>query len=357
MAGTESLPYRTAGSVPQMLPYNASLGGFKGRKVPKNSSFMRNANKPKTPQQASSKPTLSNAAYYMALVEPAELIGIVPHDHPGLKGFSPTVLKENILAKAKPDSPANRAATSPPAAPKAGVDVGLQQRSMSQDPTVTGPENRSQTPQSLHAPASPTEAETKLQFFNYDKETLIVSANQQMLAPDNSRKASGQHPLKPQKRQMSHNPTSEAMSSNQDRTDDNIRGEGQSDVGSNNEHGYERDNCGQHEQKRRPKQKSLAETTSNAEHDKSNGDLQSPGISTVNAATSHADIQSNRFSPKHQQLFKENRESSNTQGAQSPVLVMSNDFGILNYPPPQMEAQRVTIGSGGSSNRNLASHK
>ena len=78
MEGIESPAYRTAGSVPQMLPYNASLGGFKGRKVPKNSSFMRNAAKPKTPKQVSSRPTLSKTAYYMAFVEPPELIGIVP---------------------------------------------------------------------------------------------------------------------------------------------------------------------------------------------------------------------------------------------------------------------------------------
>ena len=105
---------------------------------------------------------------------------------------------------------------------------------MSQDPTVTaGPENRSATPTSLNAPASPVEAEAKLQFFAYDKETLIVSANQQMLVQDNARRPPGQHPLKPQQRQLSHNLTSEAMSSNQEHTDDNARGVGQSDVGSN----------------------------------------------------------------------------------------------------------------------------
>ena len=99
MGVIESSAYRTTGSVPQMLPYQAPLGGgFKGRKVPKNSSFMRNANKPKAPQQAaSSKPTLSKTAYVMSFVEPPELIGIVPADHPDLKGFSPTVLTGNLL--------------------------------------------------------------------------------------------------------------------------------------------------------------------------------------------------------------------------------------------------------------------
>ena len=200
---------------------------------------------------------------------------------------------------------------------------------MSQDPTVTaGPENRSATPTSLNAPASPAEADAKLQFFAYDKETLIVSANQQMLLQDHPRRPSGQHPLKPQGRQMSHPLTSEAMSSNQEHTEGDARGVGQSDLCSNTEispkHEQEKDDYGQHKQKRGPQQKSLAETTSNAE--KSHCDLQSPGISTVNAATSQQDIQSNRlFSPKHQQIFRENRESANTAGIQSPVFMMSNE--------------------------------
>ena len=184
-----------------------------------------------------------------------------------------------------------------------------------------------------------------------------MSANQQMLVQHNPRKTPGQHCLKPQKRQMSHNLTSEAMSSNQDRTDDNIRGVGASDLGSHNENDYERDDYGQPTRKRRPKRRSLAEAESNPDNDKSGCDLQSPGISTVNAATSGQDLASNRFSPKHQQTFKENRESSTTQGQGSPALMMSNDFGILNYPPPQMDGQRSTIGSGRSSNRNLGSHR
>ena len=111
---------------------------------------------------------------------------------------------------------------------------------------------------------------------------------------------------------MSHNLTSEAISSNQDHTDDNIRCVGQSEIGSNNENDYERDDYGQCKPRRRPKQKSFAETTSNAENNKSNYDLQSPGISTVNAAASHQELQSNHFSPKPQQIFRENRESNNT---------------------------------------------
>ena len=139
MPGVEPPTGTAAGSAPRVLPYNASLGGLKGRKVPKNSSFMRNAAKPKAPQQATSKPTLSKPLYYLAVVEASELVGIVPHDRPDLKGLSPTVLKENILPKSKVGSPA----TSPTAAPKTGVTVGLQQRSLSHYPTVAGAENRS----------------------------------------------------------------------------------------------------------------------------------------------------------------------------------------------------------------------
>ena len=352
LAGLESPGYRTAGSAAQMLPYNASAGGLRGRKVPKNSSFMRNAGKPKTAQQASSKPTLSKPAYYMAFVEANSLTGLVAPDHPDLKGLSPTVVKENIRLKSKPGSPA----TSPTAAQKTGVTVGLRERSPSRDPTVAGAENRSQTPQSLHAPASPTEAAATLQFFSYDKGAPIVSANQPMLVQANPRTAPGPHCLRPQKRQMSHKLTSEAMSGGPDHTDGNTGGAGPANVGSSGGGDCEGDDYGQPRQRRRPKRRSLAEAASNPDNDKANCDLHSPGLSTVNAATSGLDMASNRFSPKHQQTGREARGSSAT-GGQSPGCMLSNDFGILNYPPPQMEGQKSTIGSGRSSNRNLASHR
>ena len=96
-------------------------------------------------------------------------------DHDELTLMSPTVIKENIHEKKKQDQ-SRLGKLSPKNIVTTDVAIGIKQRSMSQDPTVTaGRDNRSPSPQSIVESPSPQVAKTQLHLFAYDKETFIVN--------------------------------------------------------------------------------------------------------------------------------------------------------------------------------------
>ena len=274
----------------------------------------------------------------MALVEAPELVGILKEDHDELTLMSPTVIKENIHEKRKLDS-SGLGKRSPKAIVTTDVALGLKQRSLSQDPTVTaGRDNRSPSPQSMDSP-QPQAAKTKLHLFAYDKETLIVNTAQKSATDGTLQKSFlklqpgpetrlGIEIAKPESSMKELNPTDLAEKSEQ---------------GAQPETELATRSVGNAKHTRNATKKQT-ETTS---HERSNGPISPTAISTVNVVKSNRNALSGSFSPKSRR--KEAGHSAKKTDGPHEGLRLSTDCGILNYPPPQMEMTRQTITSGRSS--------
>ena len=89
-------------------------------------------------------------------------------------------------------------------------------------------------------------------------------------------------------------------------------------------------------------------------NERQNDPISPTAISTVNVVKSNRNALSGSLSPKSK--YKDAGPSAKKMDGQQDGVGLSNDCGILNYPPPDIEMTRHTITSGRSS-QGLASQR